>query len=294
MSIKMEKVTYIYQPGTPWQKTALCDMSLSIKKGDCVGIMGRAGSGKSTLLQVLNGLLKPQAGRVVIDGVDIKDLSPDKKALLRRKVGLVFQFPEEQFFSPTIYEEIAFGLRSAGLENEEIEARVRNSLQKVGLDYEAFKDRFPYTLSSGEKRRLGLAIVLALHPDYLLLDEPTAALDFEGREKIHAIIKEVNQQENTTVIIVAHHLEHLVNVCNRIIILEAGRIAMDLKTEELAAYAEELAGTGIYPPFHHQVIYDLKKRGFDINIHLKTREEAAREIKRTFPFLSNEEKRKGE
>ncbi|SHG75235.1 energy-coupling factor transport system ATP-binding protein [Thermosyntropha lipolytica DSM 11003] len=288
MSILLEKVTYVYQSGTPWQKTALCDVSLAIKKGDCVGIMGRAGAGKSTLLAVLNGLLKPQKGRVIVDGIDVTSLPAHKMAFLRQKVGLVFQFPEEQFFAPTVYEEISFALHNAGFTRGEVERRVKDAMDKVGLDYASFKERSLYTLSSGEKRRVGLATVLALKPQYLLLDEPTAALDYEGREKIYAIIREANKR-GTTVIIVAHNLEHLANVCNRIIILEEGRVALDLQLEELALYAEEMERLGIYPPFHHQVVHKLQKKGLDINIYIKTREEAACAVKKLFPSLQEGE-----
>lgn len=285
MAITLEKVTYIYQKGTAWKKTALNEVSLEIDRGECVGIVGRSGSGKSTLLQVLNGLLKPQRGRVIIEGTDITSLSAEKLSFIRSKTGLVFQFPEEQFFAPTAYEEVAFALRNLGLKEAKVVKRVKEAMQKVGLDYEKYKGRFPSTLSSGEKRRLGLATILALEPDYLLLDEPTAALDYEGREKIYGIIKEINQHSHTAVVMVGHNLEHMVNICSRIIVLDEGRIALDLRVEELAAYGDELTRLGIYLPFHHQVIYHLQNRGLKINFPVRTRQEAAQEIKKLFPML---------
>lgn len=280
MSIKVERVTYIYQKKTPFEQLALSDISLDIKKGDCIGIMGKSGSGKSTLLQLLNGLLKPEQGKISIDGYDITSLSFSEMAFIRRKVGLVFQFPEEQIFEPTVYDEIGFTLRYLGLKEGAYKERIREVMEMVGLDYASFRNRLPNTLSSGEKRRVGLAAILALRPAYLLLDEPTAALDYEGRENIYKVIGELNQKWDTTVIIVSHHLEHLINICNRIVVLDQGQVALDIKAEEVGGRFKELCDLGIYPPFHHEVVYLLKKRGWDISLNIIKQEEAACEIRR--------------
>lgn len=280
MGIKVQGVTYIYQKNTPFEQLALNDISLDIKKGEAIGIMGKSGSGKSTLLQLLNGLLKPQEGKISIDGYDITGLSSREMAFIRRKVGLVFQFPEEQIFEPAVYDEISFALRYLGLKDEAIKEQVREAMEMVGLDYASFRSRLPNTLSSGEKRRVGLAAILALRPAYLLLDEPTAALDYEGRENIYKVIRNLNKKWDTTVIIVSHNMEHLINICNRIVVLDQGKVALDIKTEEIAERFEDLCNLGIYPPFHHEVLYRLKKKGWDIKLNIKNREEAACEIRR--------------
>ncbi|MBO8158071.1 ATP-binding cassette domain-containing protein [Thermosyntropha sp.] len=290
MPIKIKGVTHIYKKGTPFEKKALEDIFLNIENGEILGIMGKSGSGKSTFLQLLNGLLRPCRGKIIVDDYDITMIPADEIAAVRREVGLVFQFPEEQIFETDVYKEIAFGPKNLGIDEKKTFERVKTAMKLTGLEYVKFKDRRPNELSGGEKRRVGIADILALNPRYLLLDEPFAALDYEGRRKIYQSIKELNQTRGTTTIIVSHNLEYLVPVCNRLLILADGRVKLDIKIDEIALYIKEIKNLGVSPPLHHEVLYYLKEKGFNINVKVRTREEAAREIAKYLGTLKDEVK----
>ncbi len=220
MSIKVENISYVYQKGTPFEKTALKDISFTINDTEILGIIGAEGSGKSTLLQMLNGLFKPSRGRIIVDDRDISTLSKKELPGLRQKVGLVFQYPEQQIFELTVYDEVAFGPKNMGLNSREVDRRVKEALLKVDLSYDLFKERLTSTLSSGEKRRVAIAGILALKPRYLLLDEPTIGLDFEGRTALLNNLQLLNREYKTTIVIVSHSLSYLLKICDRIILLK--------------------------------------------------------------------------
>lgn len=278
MPIEIKEVTYIYQSATPVAIKALDSISLDLAEGQIYGIMGQSGSGKSTILQVMNGLLLPQKGIVKVDGQVLSELKPRQMAEIRRRVGLVFQFPEFQFFETTAAQEVAFGLRNFNYKNEEIEPRVQSAMELTGLSYGKYKDRRPETLSSGEKRRLALASIIAFEPSYLLLDEPAAGLDYNGRQSLLRALRFLNQARNTTIIIVSHKLSHLVPLCNQIVFMEKGRIKLTASRNELINLQDELREMNIEPPIYQQVVMELNKRGWQLGGNYTGMEEAARDI----------------
>ncbi len=225
MFIGTKDLTYIYMPGTPFAAEALSGVSFSLERGDFAVLIGPSGSGKSTLIQHLNGLLSPTQGKVFFND---QDIGADKKELLflRRKIGLVFQMPEEQFFSETVFDEVAFAPRNLDLAGEEIAARVNSALALVGLDPDAFKARHPFRLSSGQKRLVAIAAVLSLHPEVLVLDEPTAGLDISARSHLFALLRRLNADEGLTVLVSTHHLDEAAALANRAVVLNRGRLVM--------------------------------------------------------------------
>ena len=226
MIMKINNLDYIYGINTPFEQKALDNINLEIKQGEFIGLIGHTGSGKSTLVQHLNGLIKPTAGNIIIDGVDITKKDAKLKEI-RQKVGLVFQYPEHQLFEETIYKDIAFGPKNLGLDKDEVDNRIRESMNQVGLDFEDLKDRSPFELSGGQKRRVAIAGVIAMRPKILILDEPTAGLATRGRDEILNEIYKIYTPRTITVILVSHNMEDIARLVNRILVMNNGRIAMD-------------------------------------------------------------------
>lgn len=277
MSIKIEKLTHIYMQGGPFEKVALDNVSLEIEDGDFVALIGHTGSGKSTLIQHLNGLLKPTEGKIIVDGVDITDKST-KMTDIRKKVGLVFQYPEYQLFEETIEKDIEFGPRNLGLSDEEVHERVKKAMDMVGLDYEEYKDKSPFELSGGQKRRVAIAGVIAMEPKVLILDEPTAGLDPRGRDEILGQIKSLHEKYGTTTILVSHSMEDVAKVANRVIVMNHSKVALDGKPREVFKNIETLESIGLAVP---QVTYlekRLKEKGFNLEGDMITVEAATRVI----------------
>ncbi|NMA86289.1 MAG: energy-coupling factor transporter ATPase [Tissierellia bacterium] len=277
MIMQLENINYIYNPNTPFEKKALDNINLNINKGDFIGLIGHTGSGKSTLVQHLNGLIKPTSGKIIVDGIDITSKDAGLREI-RQKVGLVFQYPEHQLFEETIYKDIAFGPKNLKLDEEEIHQRVKRSMELVGLDFEKLKDRSPFELSGGQKRRVAIAGVLAMKPDVLILDEPTAGLDPRGRDEILGKIQELYEREGITIVLVSHSMEDIAKLVNRIIVMHNGKIAMDGNTREIFNQAEELEKLGLGIPQVTTFMREYKAKGNNIKEDILTIEEAKIEI----------------
>lgn len=258
--IKVENLSYTYGEGTPFSKQALSDVSFEIEKGEIIGIIGHTGSGKSTLIQHLNGLIKPTSGRILLDGRDIWE-NPKEIRKVRFRIGLVFQYPEYQLFEETVYKDIAFGPKNMGLDEAEIDRRVRETAAIIGVK-ESHLDRSPFDLSGGEKRRAAIAGVMAMRPDVLVLDEPTAGLDPAGRDKIFARVKEYQKATGSTVIIVSHSMEDMARIAQRILVMSGGRVVMFDKTERVFEEPEMLTEIGLNVPQVTQIVGELKRRGY--------------------------------
>ena len=259
--IKTEDLTYIYSKGTPFEKTAVDHVSLSINEGEMIGVMGHTGSGKSTLIQHFNGLLKPESGRIFLDG---KDIWEDKTKIrdVRFKVGLVFQYPEYQIFEETVFDDIAFGPKNMGLSEAEIKRRVLETAHDIGLSEELMK-RSPFELSGGQKRRVAIAVVMAMEPRVLILDEPTAGLDPAGRDKIlNHIIKYHNRTKNT-ILIVSHSMEDIASFADKILVMNKSELFCYDETEKVFARSEEISSIGLDVPQITRVFTELKHRGLD-------------------------------
>lgn len=281
--LELKNVTYIYNQGAPYQKVALNDVTLSIEKNMVTGIIGHTGSGKSTLVQLLNGLLKPTSGQVILDGVDIWK-EPKKIKDVRFKVGLVMQYPEYQLFEETVKADIAFGPKNMHLPPEEIEARAISAANFVGLNASDL-DKSPFDLSGGQKRRAAIAGVMAMSPELLVLDEPAAGLDPGGRVEILGKIKEYQQINNTSVIIVSHSMEDMAMYCDRVIVLGDGEVEMDGKPGEIFSQYEKLISLGLDVPQITHVANALKKYGIDIGSDVYTVEEATLRLKKYISSL---------
>lgn len=265
MSIKLEHVTYTYGVGTPFEKTALYDTSVEIHEGEFVGIIGHTGSGKSTFVQLLNGLIQPTTGTVTVDGTDISKKTKEVMAM-RHKVGMVFQYPEYQLFEETIAKDIAFGPRNFGLSEQEIEERVREAMDFVGLDYQIYADRSPFRLSGGQMRRVAIAGVIAIHPQYLILDEPSAGLDPIGRREIFSEIQRWHKEKDVTVILVSHNMEDVSQMANRLLVLSHGKIQLDGKPLDIFSTKQDvLQQAGVSVPPATAVLQYLQTRGFAVN-----------------------------
>jgi energy-coupling factor transport system ATP-binding protein len=277
MSIKIENITHIYMPKSPFEKVALDNVSLDIRDGEFVALIGHTGSGKSTLIQHFNGLLEATSGKIIIDGIDITD----KKAKLtniRKKVGLVFQYPEYQIFEETIAKDIEFGPRNLGLSDEEIHNRVIESMDMVGLDYETYKDKSPFDLSGGQKRRVAIAGVIAMKPTTLILDEPTAGLDPKGRDDILNQISKLHKDYNMTIVIVSHSMEDVARIAERIVVMNDGKVALQGTPAEVFKEVDMLEKIGLGVPQVTYLIRELRKKGFDLSDNIFTIEEAKKEI----------------
>ena len=280
MSIALEHVNYVYSPGTAYEKPALKDVSLEIEQGQFVGIIGHTGSGKSTLIQHLNGLMKATSGNIYYEGQSIYKEGYDMKKL-RTQVGLVFQYPEYQLFEVDVLTDVWFGPKNQGLSQEECEKNAREALELVGFP-EKYYRQSPFELSGGQKRRVAIAGILAMHPKVLVLDEPTAGLDPKGRDEILDQIDHLHKETGMTVILVSHSMEDIANYVDRIIVMNRGEKMLDGTPREVFAHYKELEKVGLAAPQVTYVMHDLKERGFDVAADATTIEEAADEIMRSF------------
>lgn len=276
MSIILDHVNYIYGADTPLAVKALDDICLQIPDGQFIGIIGHTGSGKSTLVQHLNGLLKATSGSIYFNGEDIYDRDYDRKKL-RGKVGLVFQYPEHQLFEIDVFTDVCFGPKNLGLDKKEVELRAYDALRKVGLPDELFYQS-PFELSGGQKRRAAIAGVLAMKPEVLVLDEPTAGLDPRGREEILHQIKELQTGTGMTVILVSHSMEDVAEYVDRIIVMNKGRIMYDNVPKEVFRHCAELEEVGLAPPQVTYILHELRRRGLDVDTDATTVEEAAEAV----------------
>ena len=275
--LEAKNLTYIYSVGTPFEHKALDDISFSVERGEFIGIIGHTGSGKSTLMQQLNGLLKPTSGTVLLDGQDIWS---DKKLTrqARFRVGLVFQYPEYQLFEETVYKDIAFGPKNMGLSAEEVDRRVREAAGFVGLT-EQQMEVSPFDLSGGQKRRVAIAGVIAMEPEVLILDEPTAGLDPVGRSEILGNIQSYRKAKNATIMMVSHSMEDVARLTDRLLVMNGSKLAMDAPPAQVFTHAEELTQMGLNIPQVTQVFLELKKLGLDVK-NVYTIDQAAAEIRR--------------
>lgn len=277
MIINIKDLNYIYNPNTPFEKKALDNINLQINEGDFIGLIGHTGSGKSTLVQHLNGLMKPTSGLIEIEGKSIVEKGA-KLREIRQKVGLVFQYPEHQLFEETVYKDIAFGPKNLGLDDEEVDKRVKSAMEDVGLEFQTLKDRSPFELSGGQKRRVAIAGVIAMKPKVLVLDEPTAGLDPNGRDEILDEIELLYKKEGITIILVSHSMEDVARLVNRILVMDKGSIVMDDSTREVFKRAEELQKIGLGIPQITSFMRDFKAKGHDVRDDILTVEEAKTEI----------------
>jgi len=277
MAIKINHLTHIYNPSTPFEKIALEDINLEIKDGDFVGIIGHTGSGKSTLIQMFNGLIKPTSGEVIIKGQDIHHVNTDKKKI-RQQVGLVFQYPEYQLFEMTVFEDVAFGPKNMGLKEEKIKERVHYALSAVDIS-EQYYDMSPFELSGGQKRRVAIAGVLAMKPDTLILDEPTAGLDPKGRDALFSQLKQMHEELGLTIVLISHSMEDIAKYAKNVIVLDHGKIAYEGTTREVFAKGKELEEIGLGMPQIRYILDLLKSHGMAIDTDVLTVEEAANVIK---------------
>jgi len=275
--IRVEDLTYTYAPGTPLERVALRGVSVEIGPGERVGILGRTGSGKSTLVQHLAGLLEPTAGRVWLNDVAAHERTAATRAR-RRRVGLAFQYPEDQIFERTVFREVAFGPRNLGLEEAGIVTRVRWALEMVGLDPAEMEERVPFTLSGGEMRRVALASILALRPEVLILDEPTAGLDPRGRRELLARVRDWQEETGLTLILVSHDLDELARVAERVMVLEAGRVVADGPARRVLSDGQLLRTAGLDVPRPVLLLQALREAGWEVRTDRLLPEEAVAEI----------------
>lgn len=272
MAIKIQQLVHIYSKGTPYEKEALKGVDLTIENGEFIGLIGHTGSGKSTLIQHLNALLEPASGKVFIDDVDVFH-EDTKKRDIRQKVGLVFQYPEHQLFEMTVYKDVAFGPQNLGLDQEEVDLRVRDALDRVGLDEEIYETS-PFELSGGQKRRVAIAGVLAMKPDVLILDEPTAGLDPEGRDEILDEIKKLHDQMGITIILVSHSMEDIANYVSRIIVMDKGQVVLEGDKYKVFEEVKLLEDIGLGVPQVTKICDMLAEKGLSIGKTVTTVDEA--------------------
>lgn len=280
MSIKIENLSHTYSPGTPFEYQALKNVNCEINDGEFIGLIGHTGSGKSTLIQHLNGLMTPTTGTVYVSGEDIFNGSKEDLYKLRLKIGIVFQYPESQLFEETVYKDVAFGPKNLGLSEAEIEERVKEALEAVGLDYYEFKDKSPFELSGGQMRRVAIAGVIAMRPEVLILDEPTAGLDPAGREEILGQIKKLHEEKGNTIVLVSHSMEDVGRLVDKVLVMNKGEIAYFDTPENVFTHTKELEQIGLAAPQITYLMKELKKKYPDINEKIFTLDEARDEIKR--------------
>ena len=272
MSIKINHLTHIYNEGTTFEKVALNDVNIEIKTGEFIGLIGHTGSGKSTLIQHLNGIIYPTHGEILLDDENIhKDKAKLKE--VRRRIGLAFQYPEYQLFEMTVYKDVAFGPTNLGWSKEKIHESVVDALNIVGISPEIY-EKSPFELSGGQKRRVAIAGVLAMNPEVLILDEPTAGLDPKGRDEILAAIRKLHEERGITVILVSHSMEDVAKLVDRIIVMHKGQVAMTGTPREVFAHPMELEKMGLAAPQVSYVFAQLKAKGYDVPTDVYTVEEA--------------------
>ena len=278
--LELRQLRYVYAAGTPFEKVALDEVSFAVEAGDFIGVIGHTGSGKSTLVQHLNGLLRPTSGQVLLDGEDIW-AKPKQIRQVRFRVGMVFQYPEHQLFEETVRRDIAFGPKNMGLSEEEIARRVQKAASFAGLR-EDLLDVSPFDLSGGQKRRVAIAGVMAMEPEILVLDEPTAGLDPRGREELLSQIRRYAAENGTTVLLVSHSMEDVAQAANKVLVMNGGHVAMFAPTAEVFSRADELEKMGLSVPAVTQVCMGLRNRGFDVGDNVYTVEQA---VARLLPLL---------
>lgn len=277
MSIRVEHLTHIYDKGMPTQSVALDDISFTAEDGQFVGVIGHTGSGKSTLLQHLNGLLKPDSGRVIVGDVDIS--APGTSMVeIRKRIGLVFQYPEYQLFEETVAKDVAFGPKNLGLSQEQIEERVREAIELVGLDYETIKDRSPFELSGGQKRRVAIAGVVAMRPEVLILDEPTAGLDPKAHKDVLTMVEEVHRRTGNITIFVSHNMADIARLSDKIVVIDSGRLVTVGTPKEVFSRKDELRAVGLDLPPVTEFTESLREKGIDLSATILDVEQAAEEI----------------
>lgn len=274
--MKLKKVSYVYSEGDAFEKKALDEISLEIPDGQFIGIIGHTGSGKSTLIQHLNGLLRATSGAIYYDGENIYQEGYDMRTL-RSKVGLVFQYPEHQLFEVDVFSDVCFGPKNLGLSKEEVEERAKKALTQVGLD-ESYYKKSPFELSGGQKRRVAIAGILAMHPQVLILDEPTAGLDPKGRDEILDQVALLQKERKITVILVSHSMEDVARYVDRIIVVNDGKILFDDTPKQVFQHYKELESVGLAAPQVTYVVKALKEKGWDIDTTATTVEEAKEDI----------------
>lgn len=274
--LEVRGLSHVYSAGTPFEQKALDDVSLSVRRGEFIAIIGHTGSGKSTLIQHLNGLLRPTAGQVLFHGKDIFSKSADLRGV-RFRIGLLFQYPEYQLFEETVGQDIAFGPANMGLGNHEITRRVADALEAVGLP-QSIAEKSPFELSGGQKRRVALAGVLAMQPEILVLDEPTAGLDPAGREEMFDLIRGLHDRRGTTVILVTHSMEDAARVASRLVVMRAGRIFLTGAPSEVFAQADALERSGLTVPQVTKILLELRRRGIPEDTGCYTVEQAVQKL----------------
>lgn len=277
MSIELKNVSYTYMPKTPFERLALDDISITIPEGKITAIAGHTGSGKSTLIQHFNGLLKPNKGTVLVDGVDIGKKNAEAKAA-RRKVGIVFQYPEYQLFEETIAKDIAFGPMNIGCSDEETLERVKGAMAFVNLDYNKYAHRSPFQLSGGQKRRAAIAGILALQPKYLVLDEPTAGLDPKGRESLMERFRKLHKERDITIVLISHNMDNIASYADNVIILNKGKVTMEAAPEEAFSQNELISKAGLELPEVKTIMNELARNGLEIPNNAYTMDKAVDEI----------------
>lgn len=278
MELRIEHLSYIYNPGTPYEARALDDVCLTIGSGEFIGMIGHTGSGKSTLVQHLNGLLLPTEGKILADGQDIAGENYPLRSL-RCRVGVVFQYPEYQLFESNVLKDVSFGPKNQGLTGGEVLERARKAMRAVGLD-ESYEDRSPFELSGGQKRRAAIAGILAMNPELLVLDEPTAGMDPKGKHEILNLLKDLHEERGITIVLVSHSMEDVADYVSRIIVLDKGTVRWDDEPSKVFAHVKELEEIGLSAPQVSYVMAALREKGWDVDTSLTRIDSAAEEILR--------------
>jgi len=279
MSIEVKNITHIYNEGLPHESVALDDVSFKVDDGQFVGVIGHTGSGKSTLVQHLNGLLKPKSGNIIVDGTDI---TADGVVMrdIRRRIGLVFQYPEYQLFEETVAKDVAFGPGNLGLPEDEINDRVREAIEMVGLEYDAVKNASPFELSGGQKRRVAIAGVIAMKPQVLILDEPTAGLNPKAHADILNMVEDIHRRTNSIIILVSHNMNDIAAMCDKVLVMNKGKLVMDGTPLQVFSREEELKAMGLALPDSMEIAVRLRAAGMDIDAGCLSMDSLADEIEK--------------
>ena len=286
MSIKLSDLNYTYTKDTPFEKTGIKNINLEISEGEFVAIIGHTGSGKSTLVQHLKGLLTPDSGTVIIDDVNINQNTVSAKTA-KNKVGIVFQYPEQQLFEETVYKDVTFGPKNMGMPEEKLENIAKQSLEFVSLDYEKYKNRSPFQLSGGQMRKVAIAGVIALKPQYLILDEPAAGLDPVGRDDLFEKISKLYQKTGMTVILISHNMDDVARLAQRLIVMNNGEISIDDKPEKVFKYKEKLVAAGLALPQITELLSKLKQQGLAVEENIIKLDDAIVNIKTAWGVKNN-------